>query len=246
MTELVRCTWESFAITDTGRVRKHNEDAFLDRGDIGHWVVADGMGGHDAGDVASNMVVDALAKIELEDSLPDFVDRLEDALIDVNKKLRELAGSEDRIIGTTVAGLVFFEDHFLIYWCGDSRIYLLRNGHLTQQTVDHTYAQQLVEEGKLRAEDVKSHPEGNIITRAVGAGNSLFIDMDLRVRLAGDLFLVASDGLDKELDDSEIAEFLKRSNTSLNAKATAMMNEAMRRAGRDNTTMILVQTHPEA
>ena len=245
MTEVVRCCWESFSLTDTGRVRKHNEDAFLNRDDIGHWVVADGMGGHDAGDVASQMVVDTLVKIEIGDDLPQFVDRVEDGLLDVNSTLRALAGSDDRIIGTTVAGLAFFENHFFMYWCGDSRIYLYRHGRLIQQTVDHTYAQQLVEEGKISAQDVKNHPEGNIITRAVGAGNNLYIDMDLRPLLAGDLFLVCSDGLDKELDDSEIADFLANSDLSLEARVRAMMDEALRRAGRDNTTIILAQVNAE-
>ena len=236
-----RVHWHSIALTDTGHVRKLNEDAFMSRNDIGHWLVADGMGGHEAGDVASQLVAKELATLAIGDDFSNFVDRLEDKLLGANLSLREMAGGKEKIIGTTVAGLVLHQNHFLIYWVGDSRIYLYRDGELKQQSIDHTYTQHLVETGKIRQEEVRDHPDNNIITRAVGAADQLYIDFNMRRSKPGDLFLICSDGLDKELLDSEIQYFLEAPALSIEQKAQNMLQKSLQRAGRDNTTIILVQ-----
>lgn len=234
-------SWQSVALTHTGNVRQLNEDSFLERSDIGHWAVADGMGGHTAGDVASQRVVEVLADQPVLPDFADFVEQVEGRLMIANRQLIEMAGGADRVIGTTVAGLVIHQAHYLIYWCGDSRVYLYRKGRLVQQTTDHTYTQELVEQGKLRPEEMRTHPENNVITRAVGAAPELFLDMDLRSLQPGDLFLICSDGLDKELDEQEIESYLARGLGDIGSTASALMECALARGGRDNISLILVR-----
>jgi serine/threonine protein phosphatase PrpC len=241
-------SWHAVALTDIGRVRQLNEDSLLARSDIGHFVVADGMGGHTGGDVASQRVVSALSDLVPGEDFALFVEQLENCLLDVNTELVDRVAGTERVMGTTVAGLVLHQAHYLIYWCGDSRIYLFRDGRLRQQTIDHTYTQVLVEQGKLRPEQVREHPDNNIITRAVGADPQLFVDMDLRNLQAGDQFLICSDGLDKELDEEELEAWLSQEQSrregGIEATARSLLDSALARGGRDNTTLILVNMLP--
>ncbi len=231
----------SSALTSVGKVRKHNEDAFLCQPEQAHWAVADGMGGHSAGDVASQSIVEALQLFEQQPHLSDSVDLLEDLLLQTNQKLLDLAGGEQKIIGSTIAGLLLLTDYYLLYWCGDSRIYLYRNGVLVQESVDHTYTQGLVAQGRLTPEEAQVHPERNVITRAVGAADALYIDMDIRNLQAGDRFLICSDGLDKELSDTDIAAFMAQRHIPLEQLTQAMMDCCLERGGRDNITLILIE-----
>ncbi|WP_428034739.1 PP2C family protein-serine/threonine phosphatase [Amphritea sp.] len=240
-TPLVSSRYISSALTSVGNVRKHNEDAFLSQPEQAHWAVADGMGGHFAGDVASQLIVDSLQMFEQQSHVSDSVDLLEDILLQTNRKLLELAGDDQKIIGSTVAGLVLLADYYLLYWCGDSRIYLYRNGVLVQESVDHTYTQGLVAQGRLTPEEALIHPERNVITRAVGAADSLYIDMDIRNLHAGDRFLICSDGLDKELSDADIAAFLAQRHLPLEQLTQKMMDCCLQRGGRDNITLILIE-----
>lgn len=241
-----RCalSWQAVALTDIGKVRQLNEDSLLARSDIGHFVVADGMGGHTGGDVASQRVVSALNDLAPVDDFAIFVEQLEDCLLRVNDELVDKVAGTERVIGTTVAGLVLHQAFYFIYWCGDSRIYLFRDGRLRQQTIDHTYTQALVEQGKLRPEQIKQHPDNNIITRAVGADRQLFVDMDLRNLQAGDQFLICSDGLDKELDEDEMEAWLAQGEGGIETTAQNLLDRALARGGRDNVTLILVKVVP--
>ncbi|MFT4928265.1 MAG: serine/threonine protein phosphatase PrpC, partial [Phenylobacterium sp.] len=142
-------SWSVAAFTDMGRVRKINEDDYMTNDAQGHWAVADGMGGHEKGDVASQEISMALKKLEQTADFPLFVDAIEDCLSDVNEKLQDLAGDGDSLIGSTVAGLALFQQHALYYWAGDSRIYRLRNQRLEQLSIDHTFTQELVDQGKI-------------------------------------------------------------------------------------------------
>ncbi|HLU62129.1 MAG TPA: protein phosphatase 2C domain-containing protein [Gammaproteobacteria bacterium] len=229
--------WTSHAVSHVGTVRKINEDACLDLPAAGLWAVADGMGGHSSGDVASRSIVTALQALPATDSLAMLADHVEDALERVNTELRELAESASRhTIGSTVVVLAIRRRHALIAWAGDSRVYRLREGRLEQLTQDHAIVEDMVEIGLISREEALAHPQANRITRAVGAMEALYLDMDIHEIAPGDRFLLCSDGLYKELGDNDIARVLGgRGNT-----AKAAVDLAVERGARDNVTAVTI------
>ncbi len=232
--------WDSHAITNVGRVRKHNEDSVLDRSDIGLWVVADGMGGHAKGDVASQMIIDSMKKLHENSSLPHFLDDIEDRITEVNSKLINIArkSAEKVTIGSTVAMLHLHDKYGIQIWAGDSRIYRLRDYTLYQITTDHSQVEQYIEQGLISREEALIHPHGNMITRAVGATDELFLDMDIEEIKKGDRYMLCSDGLTKHLNDYEIEETLGHGNAKECCKDLVDMT-LLRGAG-DNVTVVVV------
>lgn len=231
--------WRSAARTDPGCVRTVNEDACLERPEAGLWVVADGMGGHDAGDLASRMVVEALAEPDPEGRLSALVDTVEDRIVDANRRLHALSGDGQGVTsGTTVVCLVAGGDRAVALWAGDSRLYRLREGRLTQLTQDHSQIEAMVEEGLLLRVDAERHPDANVITRAVGGEPELFLDAELWALEAGDRYLLCSDGLYKELREPEVAEILAQGTPE--AVADALVESARARGARDNVTVVVV------
>ncbi|MBT8446891.1 MAG: protein phosphatase 2C domain-containing protein, partial [Gammaproteobacteria bacterium] len=182
-------------LTHVGKVRRHNEDACLDRSDIGMWCVADGMGGHAAGDVASRMVVDRLARVDRNGSLAELVEAAESAILEANDLLFKLSTRHNQTSGTTVVVLLAHGRHCVFVWAGDSRIYRLRDGEIKQMTTDHSQIEAFIEQGLLSREEARDHPAGNMVTRAVGAAESLYLDMDIDELAADDCYLLCSDGL---------------------------------------------------
>jgi serine/threonine protein phosphatase PrpC len=235
--------WESHARSDVGKVRKVNEDSCLDHGDRQLWVVADGMGGHAAGDVASGLIVSTLKEYAAAGTLAERVTDIEERLIAVNSELvrRAMERPDRQTMGSTVVALLAHGPHCLCLWAGDSRIYRLRDGILQRITVDHSKVQDLVDEGFLTEEDAESHPESNVITRAVGAGDLLFVDMDIHEVQAGDTFVLCSDGLYKEVREHEIESLLP--GKAPQAAADALVDLTLERGSRDNVTVIVVQAH---
>ena len=236
-------TWTSSSRTDVGMVRGLNEDACIDRPEIGLWAVADGMGGHTAGDVASQMILDTMTKVEPPDTLRSFVDDVEDRLLGVNARLREVATRKHtRTIGSTVAALLAAGQHGLCIWAGDSRIYRYRGGTLEKLTQDHALVQELVGQGILSQEEAAHHPQANLVTRAVGATDTLFLDMEIFQFEHGDLFLLCTDGLDKEVTEEEIAETMARETTKENGAnlSNILVDLALSRGARDNVTAVVV------
>jgi serine/threonine protein phosphatase PrpC len=224
-----------------GTVRKVNEDACLERPEIGLWVVADGMGGHHAGDVASETVVEALRGV------PDPADResllcdLQQRLKSSHERLRALAAEHpDRgVIGTTVAVLVGYRHQAICLWVGDSRIYLCRDRQFRQLTRDHSQVEELIKLGLLDRTEAESHPASNVITRAVGATEDLKIDMISGELHDGDIYLICSDGLNKEVSDAEIGEILQSG--SCEESVRALIDRALDYGARDNVTAIVVE-----
>ncbi|MCP3869018.1 MAG: serine/threonine-protein phosphatase [Gammaproteobacteria bacterium] len=229
-------------MTVVGNVRKLNEDACLSRPDAGIWVVADGMGGHSSGDLASSMIVDGIQQIELLPTLSEAVEQVEDSLLEVNRSLRHLAFQRggDVTIGSTVVILMAHAQHCLLMWVGDSRAYRYRDGRLIRLTQDHTQVEELVMQGLMEPEEAENHPASNIITRAVGADDALYVDMDNRKIFKGDTYLLCSDGLNKELSDSEIAEQLTRPG-STDEICHSLVDTALERSARDNVTVVLIR-----
>jgi serine/threonine protein phosphatase PrpC len=231
----------SGAATHVGCVRKLNEDAYLDRSDMGLWAVADGMGGHDAGDYASQLTTAALSQVNGFPSAPTFLASVKGTLKAANAELRREAASRGagRIIASTVVSLLIYGQHYACVWAGDSRLYLLRDETLRQISRDHSHVQEMVDAQLLTPAEARKHPYSNVVTRAVGAAD----DLDLetchdRIR-AGDLFLLCSDGLYKDHEDDDIRAILMRE--SLFDAPHALIESALERGASDNVTVVVVQ-----
>jgi len=231
--------WVSSAVTDVGNVRKVNEDAILDRSQQGLWVVADGMGGHAAGDVASSSIVSALASLGHYDTPSKFVDAVEDRLMDVNRRLFAMSAADGKVIGSTVVALLALPGHCLCMWAGDSRVYRLRNFELRELTTDHSEVEELIAEGSLAREDAAGYPGENIITRAVGGEDDLYLEVRLFELGHKDRMLLCSDGLYKEVSFEEIREIL--SDGSIATAVRRLLDLAKSRRCSDNTSVIGVE-----
>jgi serine/threonine protein phosphatase PrpC len=233
-------SWHSHGISNVGKVRKHNEDSMLERPEVGMWVVADGMGGHAAGDVASQMIVNSLNKVHEGLSLERYVDDIEDKLIEVNQKLIEKAKASKKrtTIGSTVVILLTYDRYCVYMWAGDSRLYRLRNGQLRQMTTDHSQVEQYVAQGLITREEAAVHPHGNMITRAVGATTKLCVDMDIQEIEKGDRYLLCSDGLTKHINDIEFQDMLKKG--SPEETCQELIDLTLSRGAGDNVTAILI------
>ena len=235
------------ARSDVGMIRSGNEDNFFAEADErrGVFVVADGMGGHAAGEVASEMAVQIVARNLLPlTSVLDraAADRLAQAMKDANRAIydRMLAEVDKQGMGTTASVLVLSDNQFLIGQIGDSRIYLLRDGALSQLTKDHSYVQEQVDAGLLTPEQARYHPYSNVITRCVGASESVEADIYQGEMKPGDVFLLASDGLTGMVDDRRLqAMLLARSGPG--RIVDALIAEANGRGGLDNITAIVIQ-----
>ena len=225
----------SSAATHPGLKRSRNEDRLVERPDLGLWAVADGAGGHGAGDVASTAIADALMAIPPGLSAAETLAQLRLRLGAVNDELRHQALDRGGIIASTVVVLLLRGDHFAALWAGDSRIYLWRDGALLRITHDHSLVQEMVDAGTLAAEAAEAHPQANIITRAVGAEDPLVLDKVADRLLPGDRFLLCSDGVFKELSEAEIASLV-----AAGADADELVRRAVEAGGRDNVTVVLV------
>ena len=232
--------WSSSARTDPGAEREANEDAYLERPDIGLWAVADGMGGHARGEVASAMLVESLRQVVRPATLSAYVDEVEDRILTVNRRLREYAAERGlKTIGATVAALLAFQDLAVCLWAGDSRIYRYRNKHLKQLTRDHALVEDLVGMGIVNRSEAENHPHANLVTRAVGATDRLCLDIDVWGVRAGDIFLLCSDGLSRELSDKAIANTLRKPGKK--EASSVLIEMALARGARDNVTAVTVR-----
>ncbi len=232
--------WVSAHVSDKGKVRSINEDACLDRADLGIWVVADGMGGHAAGDLASEMIVNELKSITPGDSLGALASDVESRLQQVNQNLlQESQRRGGEIIGSTVVTLLTYQGYCIYQWAGDSRIYLFRRGRLKQLSRDHSQVEELIEQGIVTSDQAEQSPISNYITRAVGACEELELDAEIFEPCDGDIFLLCSDGLNKEVSDEEIEEIL--SDYGFQESVQQLIHLAMERGARDNVTLVLVQ-----
>ena len=227
--------------THVGCRRKVNEDCLLALPDLGLWAVADGMGGHHAGDVASAMVVEALAEPAPSDAMAERVERARRQLEAANTRLTAFAVEEGggRTVGSTVVAFLTSGDRYACLWAGDSRAYGLRDGQIVQLTRDHSLVQDLVDLGEIAPADARDHPNANVITRAVGGTTQLELDL-VEGRLAsGDLFLLATDGLTRVVGDEEIAAALGSSDLEL--AADGLVERCLQRGAPDNLSFVIVK-----
>lgn len=227
------------AATDIGRKRNHNEDSFLAKSPI--FAVADGMGGHSAGDVASAAVVTRLAEaISADFTEADSIEQgLRAATVDIS-----LAADEKELgVGTTVTGAALTlragDPYWMVFNVGDSRVYMFEHNELTQISVDHSVVQELVDSGLIRAEDAESHPDSNVITRAVGFNAEPMPDYWMLPVRKGARLMLCSDGLTKELDRERIRLHLAAGLIPAET-AQALVDAALAAGGRDNVTVIVI------
>lgn len=232
-------------VTDTGRRREVNQDAVLTSYPL--FVVADGMGGHVGGEIASASTVDRLRGMVDDGTVTPKA--IEKALGRAVKDILSHPETTDEGTGTTLTG-VFLDTsqnppHWVTLNIGDSRVYLLRDGELVQITTDHSVVQELVAAGRLSPEEAENHPYGNVITRAVGPTESVKPDYVRLDVLDGDRFVICSDGLTKELTDYGIRHFLDE-NADPAAAVEAMLAAALENGGRDNVTIVVLDVHRSA
>jgi len=243
-TEFRPIDWFTGSATDVGTVREVNEDSLILRTDIGMWAVADGMGGHEVGDLASSRVVEALAGVESHDLLSDFVDAVDDALTAVNGQI--IAYSEEELenasMGSTVVSLLVRGRVGVCLWVGDSRLYRLRNGVLSQLSRDHSQVEEMLQMGMLTPEQAINHPDSHVITRAIGGEDELYVDINIFSLQIGDTFLLCSDGLYNSVDVEDMEAYLASRDPQ--QACDDLLRIALENEARDNVSLIVLKGEP--
>lgn len=231
----------SAARTHVGTVRRRNEDAVLERVEIGLWAVADGAGGHERGDYASTRIIAALHQVEAALSGLSLVEEVKRCLAEVNRELRARAATIGRnaLIGSTVAVLLIFDEQSCCLWAGDSRLYRMRAGQLRQLSRDQSHVQDLVDRGEIAPEAAAAHPLANIVTNLIGAFDQLVLEERHDRLEPGDILLLCSDGLSSALSDAEITYTLTASPVA--AAADRLIERALDRGARDNVSAVVVE-----
>lgn len=229
--------------TDVGKVRANNQDAPILSEKLRLYGVADGMGGHKGGEVASTSARDDLLR-ELEGKTPS-VAALSGAIEEVNRQIYHQQEHDDALtgMGTTLSVLWMSDNFVYIGHVGDSRVYLLRDGEFKQMTLDHSLVEQLVREGVLTEEEAQNHPMRNIITRAIGTDESVEVDVVVEERRKGDLWLACSDGLHGLVDDRQMRDALRQ--YAPEKAADVLLKAALDAGGRDNVTLVIVHDGEE-
>ena len=229
--------------TDVGKVRANNQDAPIVSEKLRLYGVADGMGGHKGGEVASTSARDDLLR-ELEGKTPS-VAALSGAIEEVNRQIYHQQEHDDALtgMGTTLSVLWMSDNFVYIGHVGDSRVYLLRDGEFKQMTLDHSLVEQLVREGVLTEEEAQNHPMRNIVTRAIGTDESVEVDVVVEERRKGDLWLACSDGLHGLVDDRQMRDALRQ--YAPEKAADVLLKAALDAGGRDNVTLVIVHDGEE-
>lgn len=233
--------FETGGQTHTGCVRDHNEDRFLTAPEAGMWVVADGMGGHHGGDLASGAIVTHLGSIGRAVSAPDLQARFVDRISRANDEIQAISRANGATVGSTVVALLTFEHHFAVVWSGDSRVYMIRNGQLLQVSRDHTEAQELLDRGAISAEEAANWPRKNVITRAIGAASEPSLEQRYGTLQHHDIFILCSDGLTGHVEDDEILQMVQA--TPPEKACQALVDLTLSRGATDNVTVVVVRCH---
>jgi len=247
-------TAKAFGLTDVGRRRENNQDRLLVDDDRGLFAVADGMGGHAAGEVASRIAIEALDDAMLcEDeeppTEPDAVgEQLQRAFAEGNRRICEsvVTRGEWRGMGTTIVALVVLGNRAVIGHVGDSRAYLLRDDRLLRLTQDHSWVNEQVRLGLLTTEEADRHPMRNIITRALGNRDDLDVDLTEQAMRTDDVYLLCSDGLNSMLSDEEIRQILSTHRDDPKLACRKLVDAANERGGDDNITVVVLSNTNEA
>lgn len=242
--EDVRLSCASHGITDIGCKRLHNEDAFLASTSKGLWAVADGMGGHIAGDLASKTVVESLGDIQITEKLDESVSHAEQAVQSANHSLlqKRIELESNSLIGSTLAMLVARDSKGVVLWAGDSRVYRVRKGSLELLSHDHSVINDLIDKGVLEPAAASMHPDANKITRSVGSNAELELELRHVSILPGDRYIICSDGLTRYVSNAQI-NMLASPEVNATAKKAckALINAALDAQTSDNVTAIVIE-----
>jgi serine/threonine protein phosphatase PrpC len=233
-------TIETKSATHVGMVRELNEDSFVENPAAGLWAVADGMGGHEAGEVASKAVVDSLAGMLPAGNFDEALHRAQFNLSNANAELVQQSVNypRDRVPGTTVVALLIHGDKGAVIWAGDSRIYRKRGPVFEQLSRDHSHVQDLVDRHLIREDEAESHPMANVITRAVGIEDPMEFDTRIIDLQENDQFVLCSDGLSRLVTNDEMDHILE--NHSDDEIVQSLLHTALVRGAPDNVTLIYV------
>lgn len=231
--------WQIATQTHVGKVRSINEDALLVVKDYPLFTVADGMGGHQAGEVASQMIIDDQAKLSLGATLGHAQVQIERTLLHTNQQIvdygkRELAGVT---VGSTVVTMIAQDHKAVCIWAGDSRLYRVRDHKLEQLTEDHSYVAELLRDGLISEEEARHHPSANMITRAIGVVPNVALSVKAFDVYPGDSYLLCSDGLYNEVSDEELLQAIV--SADVYRSSVQLLNLCLQRQARDNITFII-------
>jgi protein phosphatase len=238
---------QAFGFSDVGHCRESNEDNYFFDTSLGLYAVADGMGGHAAGEVASRLAVEALEEIirrngGIGDSAQEAAEKLQSAVGEANRRICDsiTSNAEQRGMGTTVVALIVAGDRIIVGHVGDSRAYMLRDGRLERLTSDHSWVCEQVKAGLLTDDDAQRHPMRNIVTRALGSRTEVSADVSEQPVRPGDVYMLCSDGLNAMLYDEQIQQMLVEHGSDPEASARALVEAANAHGGEDNTTVIVL------
>ena len=243
-------------LTDTGRVREHNEDAIGSNAEVGLMVLADGMGGYNAGEVASGIAVQIVTELATEAAQREELNNIDphsglmrqsiilrDAVYRSNKIIFQTAQSQTHCegMGTTIVACMFYDNKVSIAHVGDSRAYRLRSGELQQMTLDHSLLQELVDRGFYSHEEAQRSTNRNYVTRALGVEPTVEVEVHEHEVLPGDIYLLCSDGLPDMVEDDDIHLTISTFNASLEVVGQQLIDLANDHGGRDNVSVMLAQ-----
>lgn len=236
--------FRSSAASHEGAVRRHNEDCYVNRPDLGLWAVADGAGGHQSGALAARVVTQALSAVPSGLGAAQVLAEVRLRVDRAHERLQqEAARRGGGMLASTLVVLIARGDYFACLWAGDSRAYLLRHGRLSQVTRDHSLVQELVDAGAISPEEALDHPRSNVITRAIGArGDGFVLDKVSDHLRPGDRFLLCTDGLWKTVPEAELAALLAADA----AGAESLLAAALDRQADDNVTAVTVEVFAAA
>jgi len=229
--------FRSASRTHVGRVRLINEDRVLDCPQRGLWAIADGMGGHSAGDIAAEAAISALQ--QLANAGPVEAAAVEAALQSVNRSLHRRTQNGARLSGATIVVLLATAERLTVLWAGDCRAYRLRDNRLHQLTRDHSVVQELLDAGAIDAEQASRHPQAHVVTRALGADDALKLDRVSADIAPGDLYLLCSDGMPSSVP--ALADILAGDLDQLDIPASRLLDHALAAGGQDNVSLVLVR-----
>lgn len=243
-----------YGLTDTGIKREKNEDAISipsENEGIKLFILADGMGGANAGEKASQLAIDSIRDyirfhfIKIERNKEQIEEMIRKAMVEANRKIFELANEyqELRGMGTTVIVALLYRGRLYIGHIGDSRVYRLRKSVLRQLTKDHSYVQELVRQGSITIEEARNHPQKNVLLRALGCDRDIMPDVITKGFVRGDIILLCSDGLTNMVEDKEIYEIIMKNTSDLKVACKMLIDTANQNGGVDNVSAIIISSN---